>query len=100
MWKLKIKYLSASALHTIKTIYMVRTALIALFSFSVSLIYSQETLLLRNPSVSEDKIAFAYGGDIWVCAKDGSHPVRLTVNQSSEGYPVLSPDGKWVAFSG
>ena len=59
---------------------------------------SQETLLLRSPSVSNDKIAFAYASDIWTSNKDGSNPLRLTVNQDVEFEPVLSPDGKWVAF--
>ncbi|MEP6844442.1 MAG: PDZ domain-containing protein [Panacibacter sp.] len=61
---------------------------------------AQETLLLRSPSVSNDKIAFAYGGDIWTADRDGSHPQRLTVNQAVEFNPMLSPDGKWIAFSG
>ena len=79
---------------------MKRAALFFSYLFFFVNVFSQETLLLRNPSVSETKIAFAYGGDIWVCAKDGSHPVRLTVNPGIEADPVLSPDGKWVAFSG
>ncbi len=61
---------------------------------------AQETLLLRSPSASTDKIAFAYASDIWTAGKDGSNPQRLTVNQDVEFEPVLSPDGKWVAFSG
>jgi len=60
----------------------------------------QETLLLRSPSVSQDKIAFAYAGDIWVAGKDGSNPRRITVNPDVEAEPMLSPDGKWIAFSG
>lgn len=61
---------------------------------------AQETLLLRCPSVSDYKIAFAYASDIWTVNKDGSNPQRLTVNQDVEFEPVLSPDGKWIAFSG
>src|SRR6476619_2455914 len=61
---------------------------------------AQETLLLRSPSVSKDKIAFAYGSDIWVANKDGSNPQRLTVNPDAEVSPLLSPDGRWIAFSG
>jgi tricorn protease len=61
---------------------------------------SQETLLLRHPSISGDKIAFAYGSDIWVANKNGSNPIRLTVNPDVEFNPIISPDGKWVAFSG
>ena len=61
---------------------------------------AQETLLLRSPSVSNNKIVFAYGGDIWLTDRDGSHPQRLTVNPGVESSPMLSPDGKWIAFSG
>ncbi len=62
--------------------------------------YAQETLLLRSPSISTTNIAFAYGGDVWVAGRDGQHPQRLTVNQDIETNPMLSPDGKWIAFSG
>jgi tricorn protease len=61
---------------------------------------AQETLLLRCPSVSNNKIAFAYGGDIWTADLNGSHPQRITVNPALEYNPMLSPDGKWIAFSG
>ncbi|MEO5591319.1 MAG: PDZ domain-containing protein [Chitinophagaceae bacterium] len=74
--------------------------LVAAVIILVHIASAQETLLLRSPSVSNDKIAFAYASDIWVANKDGSNPLRLTVNQDVEFEPVLSPDGKWVAFSG
>lgn len=60
---------------------------------------AQETLMLRSPSVSNNKIAFAYGGDVWVAERDGTHPLRLTVNPGVEANPQLSPDGKWIAFT-
>ena len=50
------------------------------FLFTAITASAQETLLLRSPSVSDTKIAFAYGGDIWSADRDGSHPQRLTVN--------------------
>ncbi len=37
-----------------------------------------ETLLLRQPSISKDHLAFVYGGDIWVSDRDGQRPLRLT----------------------
>lgn len=61
---------------------------------------AQETLLLRHPSIYNNTIAFAYGSDIWTANRDGSNPQRLTVNPDVEYNPVISPDGKWVAFSG
>ena len=53
--------------------------------------------MLRQPSTSEQHIAFAYASDIWVADKDGSHPRRLTVH---EGRIVSRPFSRyqWVLF--
>ena len=61
---------------------------------------AQETLLLRNPSISAEHVAFVYGGDIWLADRDGSNPKRLTINPGVELNPVFSPDGSQVAFTG
>ncbi|MBW8686276.1 S41 family peptidase [Chitinophaga rhizophila] len=61
---------------------------------------SNETLLLRSPSISQHQIAFNYAGDIWTTDENGQHPQRITVNPDVELDPMLSPDGKWIAFSG
>ena len=58
-----------------------------------------ETLLLRQPSVSADRLAFVYGGDIWVSRRDGSEPRQLTSQASAEYAPKFSPDGRWIAFT-
>jgi tricorn protease len=58
-----------------------------------------QTRLLRQPAVSKDHLAFVYGGDIWICDRDGGHPVQLTSHPASEYAPHFSPDGKWIAFS-
>ena len=79
------------------TTVAIATTILAFTATSAS---AQETLLLRSPSVSTDHIAFAYGGDVWVADRDGAHPQRLTVNQDIEMTPLLSPDGKWIAFTG
>lgn len=62
--------------------------------------HAQETLLLRNPSISQHHIAFVYGGDIWVADKSGQQPRRLTINPGVELNPVFSPDGQKIAFTG
>mgnify|MGYP000880620644 CR=1 FL=1 len=61
---------------------------------------AQETLLLRNPSISANNIAFVYGGDIWIADKNGANPRRLTTNPGVEQNPMFSPDGKKLAFTG
>ena len=57
------------------------------------------TLLLREPAVSADRLAFVYGGDLWIANRDGSQPRRLTSHAASEFAPRFSPDGRWIAFS-
>lgn len=73
--------------------------LLILFLCAGISVSAQETLMLRSPSVSNNKIAFAYGGDVWVADRDGTHPLRLTVNPGVEANPQLSPDGNWIAFT-
>lgn len=34
-------------------------------------VLAQEARLLRNPSISENHIAFAYAGDVWLADTDG-----------------------------
>jgi tricorn protease len=93
-----ITFIFFSSLNNPKTSLMYKLFIICLCAgISAS---AQETLLLGSPSVSNNKIAFAYGGDVWLADRDGSHPQRITVNPGVEINPMLSPDGKWIAFSG
>ncbi len=56
-------------------------------------------LMLRNPSLSADRIAFLYANDIWTVSRQGGEASRLTsVNTVSEG-PFFSPDGARIAYS-
>ncbi len=60
-----------------------------------------EARLLRFPHIQGDKIAFVTGGDIWTASAEGGPAHRLTsFDEGIEIYPRISPDGKWVAFSG
>jgi len=61
---------------------------------------SEETLLLRAPTVSARHVAFVYAGDVWVVGREGGEARRLTVHPGMESAPRFSPDGKWIAFSG
>ena len=58
------------------------------------------TLMLAQPAVSTDRIAFAYAGDLWIAGIDGRSPRRLTSHIGVEFNPRFSPDGEWIAFSG
>jgi tricorn protease len=57
------------------------------------------TRLLRSPTVSADRIAFAYANNIWVVERAGGLARRITSFQGATTNPKFSPDGKWIAFS-
>jgi tricorn protease len=57
-------------------------------------------LLLQTPTISQNQIAFVYGGDIWVVGKEGGEARRLVTGRDLETGPIFSPDGSMVAFSG
>ena len=56
-------------------------------------------LLLRNPSLSKEKIAFLYAEDIWTVARAGGEAERLTSVGAVTSGPYFSPDGKQIAYS-
>ncbi|MBL8513681.1 MAG: PD40 domain-containing protein [Betaproteobacteria bacterium] len=60
---------------------------------------AQQTLLLGQPAISKDRLAFVYAGDLWVAHRDGMNPQRLTSHPASEFNPQFSPDGQWIAYS-
>jgi tricorn protease len=60
---------------------------------------ADQTLLLREPTLSENHLAFVYAGDLWIANRDGSQPRRLTSHPAEERHPVFSPDGSLIAFS-
>lgn len=60
---------------------------------------AEPTLMLRQPAVSRDHLAFVYAGDLWLAGRDGRNPRRLTSHAASEFAPRFSPDGRSLAFS-
>ncbi len=59
-----------------------------------------EVKLLRDPDVAGNTLVFTYARDIWKASVSGGEAVRITSFQGREGNPHLSPDGRWVAFTG
>jgi len=55
--------------------------------------------LMRYADVSDDHIAFVYGGDLWLMPRDGGTAHQLTHSLGEESWPRFSPDGKEIAFS-
>jgi tricorn protease len=60
---------------------------------------TDKPLLIRHPTVSRDRIAFCYAGDIWTASRDGGDAQRLTAGVGSKCDPYFSPDGEWIAFT-
>ena len=50
----------------------------------VSGINPGDTRMMSQPVISRDHIAFIYAEDLWIADRDGSQPVRLTVDEGIE----------------
>lgn len=73
------------------------------FSFLLlggTLLHSQGTQLLRQPTLSQSEVVFVYANDLWRAPLSGGTAVRLTSDIGYESNPHFSKDGKWIAFSG
>jgi len=64
-----------------------------------SLLFAQESRLLRNPDISDTRVTFVYAEDIWTAPVKGGEARRLTTFPGIESEPHFSPDGKQIAFS-
>jgi tricorn protease len=81
---------------------MTRTLGLAVCSFVFALAAwadDSAPLLIRDPTINGDKIAFSYAGEIWTVSRDGGDAQRLTSGVGSKGGPSFSPDGKWIAYT-
>jgi tricorn protease len=61
--------------------------------------WSATPLLLRNPSLGSDRIAFLYAGDIWTVGRQGGEARRLTSTGEVVDGPYFSPDNSQIAYS-
>lgn len=61
--------------------------------------HAQGTMLLRQPTMANNQVAFVYANDLWLVSSAGGDARRLTSNEGAESSPHFSPDGKWIAFT-
>lgn len=73
--------------------------LLLLFSFTITIANAQGTQLLRQPTISAEKVVFVYANDLWQVDRTGGNAIRLTSNEGEESNPHFSNDEQWIAFS-
>jgi tricorn protease len=78
--------------------------LICVFSFFLFTSNAQNTegYFLSQPCLTPDgkTVIFSFEGDIWRADVSGGQAYRLTAMQGYESNAKVSPDGKWIAFTG
>jgi len=70
------------------------------FALTFEATAQDDARLMRYPDINKNLIAFVYAGDIWSVDSNGGEARRLTSHPGMELFPKISPDGKWIAFSG
>lgn len=75
--------------------YFLVIALLAM----VPLMAQEGTLLLREPTLTNNAVAFVYANDIWKAPLTGGTAQRLTSGLGNESDPKFSKDGQWIAFT-
>jgi Tol biopolymer transport system component/C-terminal processing protease CtpA/Prc len=70
--------------------------------FSVQSFSQDEAYFLSHPTLTPDgnTVIFAFEGDLWKADVSSGQATRLTALQGYETSPRVSPDGKWIAFTG
>ncbi|MEN7547238.1 S41 family peptidase [Rapidithrix thailandica] len=63
---------------------------------------SKQVVFTLDPALTPDAqtIIFSYEGDLWKVPVNGGEATRLTAMEGEETRPNVSPDGKWLAFTG
>jgi tricorn protease len=68
--------------------------------FGISSSHAQNApILFEHPTVNANQIVFAYAGSLWSVSRSGGDAIRLTAGTNQDSEPVLSPDGKLLAFT-
>lgn len=70
--------------------------------FVTSFSQNNDAYFLSQPALTPDgkAVIFSFEGDLWRADVVGGQAYRLTAMQGYESNAKVSPDGKWIAFTG
>ena len=83
---------------------MKKLTLFSFLIFQMISLYGQERnpYFTFGPTLTPDAstIIFSYEGDLWKVPIEGGQALRMTAMEGEESNASVSPDGKWLAFTG
>lgn len=62
--------------------------------------FAQVNGFYRFPSLHGERVWFTAEGDLWRVGTGGGRAERITTHPAYETRPAVSPDGRWLAFTG
>jgi Tol biopolymer transport system component/C-terminal processing protease CtpA/Prc len=81
-----------------------RTGIVVVLLFILIRVNAQisEPYFLSSPSLTPNGqvVVFSFEGDLWKSSVKEGNATRLTAMQGNENGAKVSPDGKWIAFTG
>ncbi|MFD2741797.1 hypothetical protein [Sphingobacterium populi] len=83
-----------------KKLFIIKLLIVA-YIWVPTIVFAQEALWLRYPTISPDgsSMVFGYQGNLYKVPASGGQATPLTVGQSHSMMPVWSRDGQWIAFA-
>ena len=80
---------------------MKRYLMLAAALLTASALWGDNLHFASRPSLSPDggTLFFSYLGDIYTVPTSGGQAMSLVSMNGNENHPLVSPDGKWLAFS-
>lgn len=72
---------------------------LALLLLFIGVSATAQTRLLRQPDMNSEHVVFTYGSDVWAYSFKTEKTIRITSTPAMEANPMISPDGKWIAFT-
>lgn len=79
---------------------IINTASLAIFLLLPVFLVAQQKGYYRTPAIYKNTVVFTAEGDLWKYDLSTGLSSRLTTHEGLEQYPLFSPDGKTLYFTG